>query len=181
MRGRIEVGQAPHAHRVVVATREETRTRGRAERRRVEVGVAKAPFGQTVVVRGVDQPAVATQVGEAGVVEKHHDHVRRAGSRQDGFGPPRGGLAGGATDDLVALGCCGFRHGLSVAQIGSLLVTGGRPLMAGHPFPTPGRAICPPPQATWSARRRPLRRSCASLVPSCQVPVTLSIGACVLP
>jgi hypothetical protein len=71
----VGVGQEPHAHRVVVPPRKERCAGGGAQGCDVEVRVAQAPLGEAVDRRGADGRAEAAQVGPAGVVKDHHQHV----------------------------------------------------------------------------------------------------------
>ncbi len=71
----VEVGEAAHADRVVVAARQQCRPRRRAHRGRVEPGVAEPLGGEPVDGRRGDLGAVATEVGEPDVVEHDEQHV----------------------------------------------------------------------------------------------------------
>jgi hypothetical protein len=75
-----EVRHGPHADRVLGATGEQRRPRGRAQRGDVEVGELQAAGGEGVDVRRVDVGAVAAELGEAGVVEQDHHDVGRVGA-----------------------------------------------------------------------------------------------------
>ena len=71
----VEVGEAAHADRVVVASRQQRRPRRRAHRGRVESGVPEPLGGEPVDRRCGDLGAVAAEVGEPDVVEHHEQHV----------------------------------------------------------------------------------------------------------
>ena len=77
----VEVGQAAHAHRMVVAPGQQRGARGAAHRRGVEAAVAQAAPRQCVDVRRADGRAVAAEVGEADIVEQDHQDVGRARGR----------------------------------------------------------------------------------------------------
>ena len=76
-----DVGQEAHPDGVVVASREEGRPRGRAQRGDVEAVEGRPAGGQRVHVRRPDVGAERAQMAEAGVVEHDDDDVRRAGRR----------------------------------------------------------------------------------------------------
>jgi hypothetical protein len=71
----VEVGQAAHAHRMMVAPGEQRGARGAAHRRGVKAAVAQAAAGQRVGVRRADGRAVAAEVGKADIVEPDHQQV----------------------------------------------------------------------------------------------------------
>ena len=73
-----------HAVGVVIASRQQTRTRGRAHGRRMPVGVEQAIRRQLVDMRRLDAAAVAAQVPIADIVHHDDDHIGR----------PRGGRGG---------------------------------------------------------------------------------------
>ncbi len=74
---RCGLGDARHRVRRVVATRQETGARRRAERRRVEVRVQQPPIGDPLDVRRLDQTSERLHRREADVVEDDVEHVRR--------------------------------------------------------------------------------------------------------
>ena len=73
----IEVGQAPHPHRMVVAAGEQRRTGRRTHGGGVEAVQPHAGLGQGVDGRRPDRRAVAAEVRESDVVEQHHQDVGR--------------------------------------------------------------------------------------------------------
>ena len=66
---------------MVIAAGQQRRARGRAHRSGVEAGVTQAFGGEPVDGRRPDRRAVAAEIGEADVVEQHHENVRRAVGR----------------------------------------------------------------------------------------------------
>ena len=78
---RIEVGQAADADRMMVAARQQRRSRGRAHRRRMKAGVAQAASGDGVDDGGGDGRAVAAEIGEADIVEQDDQDVGGAFGR----------------------------------------------------------------------------------------------------
>ena len=107
----VPVRQPAHAHRVMIPARQQGGAGRRAQRGRMEVGVAQAARGQGVDVRRGDLRAVAAQVREAEVVEDDADHVGRAGRRPGRLGPVGAGFAGGQAE-AVAVGR--LAHGVSL-------------------------------------------------------------------
>ena len=97
------LGDDAEAHRVVVAPGDQRGARRRAQRRRVEVGVAQAVRGDAVEVRRRDHAAEGAGDAEAGVVGHDQQHVRRALGRHDARGPVRLRLRGVALDLAVKL------------------------------------------------------------------------------
>ncbi len=71
----VEVGEASHSDRVMVAAGEQCGAGGGAHRGRVEAGVAQAVGSEAIDGRGVDLRAVAAEVGEPDVVEHDEQHV----------------------------------------------------------------------------------------------------------
>ena len=67
---------------VVVAPGQQRRPRRRAQRGDVEAVVAHAALGDPGVVRRLDRAAERARVPEAGVVDEHQQHVRRALGRR---------------------------------------------------------------------------------------------------
>ncbi len=74
-----QVREHPHADAMVVATRQQAGPRRRAHRSGVEVRQPDTPSGEPVEVGGVQIRAVATEVGEAEIVEHDHQDVRGTG------------------------------------------------------------------------------------------------------
>ena len=96
-----EVRQGPHPDLVMVPARQQGRPGRGAERCDVEVGVPQAVGGELVDVRRADRRAVAAKMGEAGVIEQDHDHVRRIRPRMAADRPGRLRLGDGVPDDSV--------------------------------------------------------------------------------
>ena len=76
-----DLGDATHAHRVVVATGQQRLTRRRAQRRGVEAVVAKPARRQTFRRRCLDHATERARRRKAGVVDQHDQHVRRTRRR----------------------------------------------------------------------------------------------------
>ncbi len=79
------LGDRGEADRVVVAAGEQRCPARRAQRGRVEVGVAQPARREFADVRGIDRTAERRELSEAEVVEHDHDDVRRllpAGGRR---------------------------------------------------------------------------------------------------
>ena len=76
-----ELTDRAEADGVVVAARQQGRSRRRAQRGDVEPVVAQPALGQAGVVRRLDRSTERAGVAEAGVVDEHQQHVRRAGWR----------------------------------------------------------------------------------------------------
>ncbi len=91
------------AHRVVVAPGDQRRARRRAERRRMEVGVAQAAPGDAVERRGRDHAAEGAGRAEAVVIGHDQQHVGRLLRRHHAGRPPRGGLRGSFLDHAAEL------------------------------------------------------------------------------
>ena len=85
----IEIGQTPHADRMMIAPGQERRARRRAHGGRVEAGVAQPLRRQPVDRRRGDGRAVAAEIREGDVVEQHDQNVRRARRRLLPLWPPR--------------------------------------------------------------------------------------------
>ena len=77
----VEVGEAAHADRMVIAAGQQGRPRRRAHGGGVEAGVAQALRPATINSRRRDRRAVAAEIGEADVVEQNDQNIRRAGRR----------------------------------------------------------------------------------------------------
>src|SRR4051812_45003373 len=88
---------------MVVATGEQRGTGTRAERGRVEVGVAETGFRQAVDGRRRDVRPVAAQLREADVVEDDQHEVGRPLGCACGRWPPRRGLVVKPTADPAEL------------------------------------------------------------------------------
>jgi hypothetical protein len=84
-----EVRHPTHPVAVVVAPGEQAGPGGGAQRGGVEIGQPDPVSGQLVHHRGVDVRAVATELGEADVIEHHQDDVRGPGRRSGDRRPPR--------------------------------------------------------------------------------------------
>ena len=87
---RRQVGQHAHADAVMVAAGEQAGPGRRADRGGVEVREPEPPTGQPVDVRCLEVRAVATEMGEAEVVEDEHQDVRRPAPVRLRCGRPRG-------------------------------------------------------------------------------------------
>ena len=84
-----QLGDAAHAHGVVVAAGEQAGPGGRADGGGVEVGEAQTAGGQAVEGGRLDVGAEAPQLGEAHVVE-HDEHDVGGPARSPSLGrPPR--------------------------------------------------------------------------------------------
>ena len=92
------LGDDAEAHRVMVAPGDQRRARRRAQRGRVEVGVAQAVGGDPVEVRRRDHAAEGAGDAEAGVVGHDQQHVGRALGRHDARRPVGRRLRGVALD-----------------------------------------------------------------------------------
>ena len=107
---RVEVGQAAHAHPVVVAAGHQRGAGGRAHRRGVKTRQAQTPRSQRVDGRGADRRAVTAEIGKAHIIEQHDQHVGLLGRAVDARRPPRRGLRNRLADlagkvrHLVTLG-----------------------------------------------------------------------------
>ena len=99
---RVDVGQEPHADRVVVAAAQQARTSRRAQRCRMKVRVAETTGRQPIDVRGVDVAPVAAEVRESRVVE-HDDHDVGSTVRRDRAWLPCGGQLGGCGSRTFAV------------------------------------------------------------------------------
>ena len=99
-----QVGDPADADAVVVAAGQQAGAGRRAQRRGVEVAVAKAAGGERVDGRRLDVRSVAAELREPHVVEHDGHEVRRAlrGSRR--FGPARLGVGPVAGDGAAELG-----------------------------------------------------------------------------
>ena len=73
-----QVGHAAHAAAMVVSPGQQARPRRRAQRCRVEVGQSHPVGGDGIDEGGLDVGPVATELGEADVVEHDEDHIGRA-------------------------------------------------------------------------------------------------------
>ena len=69
--------------RMAIATGEQRRPRRRAERRHVEAVVPHALLRHARVVGCIDRAAEGSGISEPGIVDQHHQHVRRAVGRID--------------------------------------------------------------------------------------------------
>ncbi len=83
-----EVGHAPHAAAMMIAPRQQARTRGGAEGGGVKVRQTQARGGQGVDRRRGDGGAVATELGEPHVIEHDKHDIRRPGRRGHLRRPP---------------------------------------------------------------------------------------------
>ena len=79
---RRRLGDARHRVRGVITPCQETRTRRRAKRRRVEVRIQESAIGDPLDVRRLDQSAKRFHRRETDVVENDVEHVRRVLRRQ---------------------------------------------------------------------------------------------------
>ena len=77
-RGGGDLRDPAHADGVVIATGEQGLPRRRAERRRVEAVVPEPVRREPLEIRRLARPAEGARRPEAGVVEQHDQHVRRA-------------------------------------------------------------------------------------------------------
>lgn len=96
---RRQVGEEPHADRVMVAAGQQCRPGGRTQRGHMKPVVPQAAGGQSVNSRRGDIRTVATKLGKPEVVEQDHDDVGGAFRRLGGLahrGYCRGRLARGA-------------------------------------------------------------------------------------
>ena len=98
----VEIRNAAHADRVMVAAGEQAGAGRRAERGGVEAGEARARGGQRVDVGSRHGRAIAAEMRKAGVVEYDHHDVGGAGAELRPR-PPRRRFRDGATDDAVKL------------------------------------------------------------------------------
>ena len=98
-----ELDDARHPADVVVASGQQARSGGRAQRRRVEVAVPQPAAGEPVERRSGDVRTEATELRIADVVEQHHDHVRRARWRGRQRRPPRCRVLQASADDPLEL------------------------------------------------------------------------------
>ena len=161
-----EVGDRPHAHRVVVAAGEQGRPGRRAQRRHVEVGELETTGRQAVDVRGVDVGAVAAQVGEPEVVEDDDHDVGGGLSRVRCRRPPRGRL-GLVPGDLALEGLVRAHRGAASTGRGMAPITRTRPRgrrwtrpdARGQGRPRPGGCPRGPPRRGPPARCREPGRS----------------------
>ena len=115
---RRELDDSSHPAAVVVAAREQARTRRRAQRGGVEVGVAEPVRSQPVERRRRDGRAVATELRVSDVVEQHDDDVGRALGRGRKVRPPRRRVFERATGDPLKLSglhllCRGYASALA--------------------------------------------------------------------
>ena len=93
-----EVRHRPHPDGVLRASGEQRRPRRRAQRGHVEVRELQPAGGERVDVRCVDVRAVATELGESGVVEQHDHHVGCLVTRMRRLVVERRRLGDGASD-----------------------------------------------------------------------------------
>ena len=94
----VEVGQAAHAHRVVVAPAEQRRARGAAHRRGVKAREAQPLPRQPVDVRRGDGRSITAEIRETYVVEQDHQDVGRARRPLRRRGPGGRGVGQRAAD-----------------------------------------------------------------------------------
>ena len=80
-RRRGDLGDPAHADRVMVAARQQRLTRRRAQRGRVEPGVAQPALGEPLEVRRAGRAAERRRRAEPRIIEQDHQHVRRARRR----------------------------------------------------------------------------------------------------
>ena len=95
---RVEIGEAADADRMMVASGQQRRARGRAHRGGVEAGVAQAFGREPIDGRRPDRRAVAAEIGKADVVEQHDQDIGSAGRRLQRRRPPRPGAGDGLAD-----------------------------------------------------------------------------------
>jgi len=84
-RRRCDLRDPTHADAVMVAARQQRRPRRRAQRRRVEAPELQPLSGQPLRRRGPTRSAERARGCEAGVVDQHHQDVRRARRRTPGL------------------------------------------------------------------------------------------------
>ena len=84
----VPIGEPAHAHRVVVAAREQGSAGWRTKRCRVEIRVSQAPGGEGIDIRRCDLGSITAEVREAHIIEHDVDNIRLARLRRDGFRPP---------------------------------------------------------------------------------------------
>ena len=78
-----ELTDRAHADGVAVPPSQQSRPRRRAQRRDMEPVVPQAALGHPRVVRCRYRPAEGARVAETGIVDQHHQHVRRTRRRLD--------------------------------------------------------------------------------------------------
>ena len=76
-RGRRDLRDPAHPHRVVIAAAQQRRPRRRAQRRRMEAIELQATRRQALRVRGCARPPERARRTEPDIVEQDHQHVRR--------------------------------------------------------------------------------------------------------
>ena len=96
----VHVGDRAHPDRVMIASREQARARGRAQRGGVKAREAQATGGEPVDIGRLDSRAVAAEMRKAAVVE-HDDHYVRRALRELRLRPPRFRLRDCATDNAA--------------------------------------------------------------------------------
>src|SRR3546814_20953491 len=91
------IGMSAHMDSVAVTAGEQRGAGERAERRRVEIGIAKTRCGELVQAPRVNQPPTRTEMRKAGAVDHPKQHLRRAlpgggwgGPSLPSFSPPLG-------------------------------------------------------------------------------------------
>ena len=86
------------SNRMMVAPGDQRRSRGRAQRRRVEFRVAQSSLGDAVHGRGRDRAAERTRHAVTLVIGHDQQHIRRALRRNDARWPPGLGIGGALLD-----------------------------------------------------------------------------------
>ena len=71
-----QLGDRRQTERVMISTRQHTTPCRRAQRRRLEIRVAKTGLGQPIQRRRLDQPTERRHLTEPDIVEHEHHHVR---------------------------------------------------------------------------------------------------------
>ncbi len=94
----VEVGQAAHAHGMMVASRQQGRAGGRAHGCCVKTCVGQALGSEPVDCRRLDCRAIAAEVRETDIVVKHDQDVGRPFGRCRFLWPPALGILNGFTD-----------------------------------------------------------------------------------
>src|SRR5215469_11488296 len=92
---------------MVVAPRDDARTRGGAKRSSVQVGVQKTICRELVEIRRVDRRSVASQLAEASVIEDNEEDIGDPRSGAQGRRPRRLGFTN-STAHAARKGCAGL-------------------------------------------------------------------------
>src|SRR5271169_4459678 len=143
---------------MVVASREQGRAGRGAERRDVEVRVAKARRRETVDVRRLDRRAITAEVGESEVVEQDHDDV---GGALTGMLPlrPVWLRLGERPPDHAAKGLVELHRGVLPSPVTPRIVRSRKSAPSVANSWTPGSAVAARSSFATSKRRRSPRRS----------------------